>query len=86
MTGSAKPSMFMCFIQVHTNACNFLIDVPIDTRFTGNIVGSFGIYCVKYGAVIGNHYKITMYTSKIGQNFYANMEGFTEPWPVTIIM
>ena len=77
--------MFTCFTQVHTNACNFLTDAPIDTCFTGNIVGSFGIYCAKYGAVIGNHYKIkTLYTSKIGQNLYANMEGFTEP--IIIIM
>ena len=60
VTGSTKSSMFVCFTQVHTNACNFLTDAPIYICFTGNIVWSFGIYCDKYGAVIGNHYKITM--------------------------
>ena len=48
--------------MVHTNACNFLTDAPIDTCFTENIMWSFGIYCAEYGAVIGNHYKITLYT------------------------
>ena len=57
--------MFACFTQVHTNACNFLTDALIDTCFTENTMWSFGIYCAKYSAVKGNHYKITtLYTSK----------------------
>ena len=59
-----KPSMFVCFTQVHTNACNFLTDIPIDTYFTENIMWSFSISCAKYSAFISNQYKITMlYTS-----------------------
>ena len=65
-----KPSRFACFTQVHTNACNFLADAPFYTCFTMKIVQSFGIYCVKYGTVIGSHYKITtLYTSKNGPKF-----------------
>ena len=67
-------SMFASFTQVHTNACNFLTDAPIDTCFTGNIMWSFGIYCAKYSAVIDNHYKIT--TLYISKNLHTNMKGF----------
>ena len=66
--------MFTCFTQVHSNACNFLIDIPIYKYFTASIMRSFGIKYAKFGEVTHNHYKIT--TFKKLAKLQANMEGF----------
>ena len=55
---------------LHRFTLMLVTDAPIYTCFAGNIMWSFGIYCAKYGAVIGNHYKITtLQESLTGGNF-----------------